>query len=165
MLRRLSLILAAVTALGAGPPPPDPSAVDACLNRVREVHGGNGPWAVVGYRMGERALAELKRPRQSFSLQVTHRGPAQVQYSCMADGLQAATGASPGKLNLKVEEAPRPDLRSTVLDRESGRLLTFTINPALARSISDLPLDRLDAEGRRVAALPDDELFTMTEKP
>ena len=62
-------------------PAPDAAAVAECLARVREVHGGGGPWAVVGYRMGQRALHDLDRPRHSFAVRVTHRCPAEVQYS------------------------------------------------------------------------------------
>ena len=136
-------------------------SVAACLARVKEVHGGAGPWAVAGYRIGERALKELGLPRQSHDLEVVHRCPAEVQYSCIADGVQAATGASPGKLNLRVEQAARADLRTVIRDKTSGRTLTFTLKPEFARSISDLPLDRLEAEGRRVAALPDDIIFEI----
>jgi formylmethanofuran dehydrogenase subunit E len=134
-------------------------AVAACLARVKEVHGATGPWAVAGYRIGERALKELGLPRQSHDLEVVHRCPAEVQYSCIADGVQAATGASPGKLNLRIEEARREDLRTVIRDKKSGRTLTFTLKPEFARSIADLPLDRLESEGRRVAALADDVLF------
>ena len=71
------------------------TAVEEQLSRVQEIHGGTGPWAVAGYRIGERALKELGLPRHSFRLLVVHRSPAEVQYSCVADGLQAATGRAP----------------------------------------------------------------------
>lgn len=138
-------------------------SVAACLARVKEVHGATGPWAVAGYRIGERALKELGLPRQSHDLEVVHRCPAEVQFSCVADGVQAATGASPGKLNLRVELASREDLRTVIRDKASGRSLTFTLRPEFARSIWDLPPDRLEAEGRRVAALPDDVVFQVVE--
>ena len=94
---------------------------------------------------------------------VVHRCPAQVQYSCMADGLQAATGASPGKLNLRVEVAKAEGLRSVVEDRKFGRRLTFTLRPVFVKSIRDLPPDRLEAEGEHVAALPDATIFLVEE--
>ncbi len=137
--------------------------VDATLAKVKAVHGGGGPWAVVGYRMGQRALKELGLPPQSFALLIVHKAPMQVQYTCMADGLQAATGASVGKLNLRLEEASRPALSTIITDRKTGRRLIFTIDPALAASITDLPFEKLEAEGRRVAALPDDKLFRVSE--
>ena len=138
-------------------------SVSACLARVKEVHGAADPWAVAGYRIGERALKDLNLPRQSFSLLVVHQCPAQVQYSCIADGLQAATGASPGKLNLRLEETPVEGLKTLVKDRKTGRCLAFTLKPEFARSISNLPHDRLEAEGRRVASLPDEGIFDVTE--
>ena len=138
-------------------------AVAACLARVKEVHGAAGPWAVAGYRIGERALKDLALRRQSHDLEVVHRCPAQVQYSCIADGVQAATGASAGKLNLRVVEASRADLCTVIRDKKSGRSLTFVLKPEFARAITDLPFDRLEAEGRRVASLPDDAIFSVRE--
>jgi formylmethanofuran dehydrogenase subunit E len=138
-------------------------SVAACLARVKEVHGAAGPWAVAGYRIGERALKELGLPRQSHALDVVHRCPAEVQFSCIADGVQAATGASPGKLNLRVEPVPREALQTVIRDKRSGRALTFTLEPEFARSILDLPMGRGIAEGRRVASLPDDVIFRVVE--
>jgi hypothetical protein len=146
------------------------AAVADCLERVAAVHGAAGPWAVVGYRIGERARKDLDLPRHSFDLFVVHRAPAEVQFSCVVDGLQASTGASLGKLNLKFEEQPRkaadvvPALSTVVEDRKSHRRLTFTLKPDLARSILDLPFGRLAAEGRRVAALPDDAIFEVRDE-
>ena len=138
-------------------------AVAACLARVKEAHGAAGPWAVAGYRIGERALKDLGLPRHSHDLEVVHHCPLQVQYSCMADGLSAATGASPGKLNLRIEEAAVDGLKTIVRDRERGRSLTFILKPEFVRSIADLPFDRLEAEGRRVASLADESIFYVSE--
>ena len=138
-------------------------SVAACLARVKEIHGEAGPWAVAGYRIGERALKDLGLARQSRDLEVIHYGPAEVQFSCIADGVQAATGASAGKLNLRMERASREDLRTLIRNKASGRGLTFTIKPDFARSISDLSPDRLEADGRRVATLPDEAIFQIVE--
>ncbi len=133
------------------------------LAKVKAIHGGAGPWAVVGYRIGTRALADLSLPRQSFALLVVHRSPAEVQYSCVADGLQAATGASAGKLNLKLEEVPAERLETIVEDRKSGRRLRFRIKPEFARSILDLPMNRGEVEAVRVLRTPDDAIFSVEE--
>jgi formylmethanofuran dehydrogenase subunit E len=85
-----------------------------------------------------------------------------VRFSCIADGLQAANGASPGKLNLRVEEVSEQRLGTIVEDRTTGRRLAFTLRPEFVRSIRDVPGERLEAEGRRVAGLADDEIFRMT---
>ena len=134
-----------------------------CVTRVKEIHGGGGPWAVAGYRMGERALSVLQLPRQSFDLLVVHRCPAEVQYSCVADGLQASTGASAGKLNLKLEETSADRLATVVENRKTGRKLLFTLRPEFIESIRDLPYEKLEEEGRKAAGLSDDAMFTVSE--
>jgi hypothetical protein len=156
---KATLTLDSAVDLGLGGPHPA-----EILARVKEIHGGAGPWAVAGYRMGERALKELGRPRHAHSLLVIHRGPAEVQYSCMADGLQAATGASAGKLNLKLEEAPAHELKTVIEDREACRRLTFVLRPEFVERIRDLPPGRFPNESRRVADLSDDKIFTVTEE-
>jgi formylmethanofuran dehydrogenase subunit E len=69
---------------------------DAELATVAAIHGGAGPWVVAGYRMGEYAMKQLGLDRYSFDLEVQHHTPHKVQYSCIADGAAAATGASLG---------------------------------------------------------------------
>ncbi len=167
MIRRWSLMLIVMASgsLSGTGRAGDDAAVAERMARVREIHGAAGPWAVAGYRMGERALKELGLPRHAFSLRVVHRCPAQVQYSCIADGLQAATGASPGKLNLRVEEATAEAMRTVIRDEKTGRELTFTpascgVRPVL---VVDLSPDRREAEGRRVAELPEDAIFRVSE--
>ena len=107
--------------------------------------------------------ALVARAPELHDIDVVHHCPLQVQFSCMADGLSAATGASPGKLNLRIEESSASGLKTSVKDRERGRTLIFTLKPEFVQSILDLPGDRLNAEGRRVAALPDEAIFHVTE--
>src|SRR5580704_15913505 len=95
------LALGGASACGSAPKP----TADDGLARVAAIHGAAGPWAVAGYRMGRYALGKLGLPAQSFDLEVVHHTPEKVQYSCIADGAAAATGASPGKLNLKIAPA------------------------------------------------------------
>lgn len=118
---------------------------------------------MVGDRIGERALRDLQLPRQSFALLVVHRSPAEVQYSCVADGLQAATGVSAGKLNLKLERVPAERWETVVEDRRSGRRLKFKVKRELAWSILDIPMDRLEAEGARVMRVDDESIFAVEE--
>lgn len=85
-LRSLTLLLLGLVsvALLVADIPPASAPQTECLARVKEVHGAAGPWAVAGYRIGAYSLKELGLPRHSFQLLVTHRAPAQVQYSCIA---------------------------------------------------------------------------------
>ena len=142
----------------AGPAAASPSGDDA-LARVTFIHGGAGPWAVAGYRMGEYALSKLGLPRQSFDLEVVHHSPQEVQFSCIADGAAAATGASAGKLNLRVVDATEADVATTYRNRSTGQAITLRPARSFAARFRDVPREQLAEAGRTVLALPDADVF------
>ncbi|MBM7117937.1 FmdE family protein [Archangium primigenium] len=154
-----SLLLGCATATPA-PAPAIPDASEAALARIRVVHGGAGPWVVAGYRMGASALRTLGVSAGSFDLEVAHHAPAQVQYTCIADGAAAATGASLGKLNLAlVEEAEASRVATTYRRRSTGASVTLRPTAAFVARYRDLPRERLAEAGREVLDLPDAEVF------
>ena len=142
-----------------GGPSPAASGDDDALARVTTIHGGAGPWVVAGYRMGEYALARLGLQRQSFDLEVVHRTPQEVQFSCIADGAAAATGASAGKLNLRLVDATEADVATTYRRKSTGQAVTLRPSRAFTARFRDVPRDQLAAAGRIVLALPDAEVF------
>ena len=144
----------------AGSPMPPAAEADE-LSAVRTIHGGAGPWVVAGYRMGEYALHELGLPRGSFDVDVVHYSPAEVQYSCIADGAAAATGASLGKLNLNRVDAPGPETRTVYTSRKTGKSITLRVTPSFAQRFRDVPRPELTARGQEVLQLRDDEVFEV----
>ncbi len=138
--------------------------IDAALAKVARIHGDAGPWAVAGYRMGEYALRRLALPPQSFDLEVVHRAPRTVQYSCIADGAAAATGASIGKLNLVLIEAPLPDLQTTYRRKSNGLAISLKPSRSFVAKFSNLPRDEIRQAGRTVMTLPDDQVFEELSK-
>lgn len=179
----LLTVLASILPLGCeSAPPPRPSAapvhamhdmhgahaadgpaseIDARLAEVARIHGGAGPWAVAGYRMGAYALTTLGLPRGSFDLEVVHYTPHEVQYACIADGASAATGASVGKLNLSLKDAAAPDTRTTYRRKTGGRSLTLRITAGFAKRFLEVPRERLGDAGREAMQLPDAEVFEV----
>jgi formylmethanofuran dehydrogenase subunit E len=126
---------------------------------VARVHGAAGPWAVAGYRMGKFALGKLGLPAQSFDLEVEHHTPRKVQFSCIADGAAAATGASVGKLNLKLVDADDDGVLTTYKRVSTGAAITLRPSAAFRARFKDVPRDGLLAAGRVVIGLPDAEVF------
>jgi formylmethanofuran dehydrogenase subunit E len=140
-----------------------PKSGDEQLREVERIHGGAGPWAVAGYRMGAYALAKLGVEHGSFDLEILHESPRQVQFSCIADGAAAATGASLGKLNLALAEADEAHLLTTYRRKSTGASLSLRPSPAFTKRFRDVPREELRAAGRIVIALPDAEVFEVVE--
>ena len=139
---------------------------EAAIARVTAVHGGAGPFVLAGYRMGERALTELSLARGSFDVDVEHTSPPEVQYSCIADGVAASTGASVGRLNLRRVDATDGATQTQVRDRRSGRAVVLRLTEAFLARFRDVPMPTLGAAGRAVLGLRDDEIFeVMTDRP
>ena len=142
------------------------SALDADAERLQPVvavHGGAGPWVVAGYRMGLHALARLGLERGSFAIEVTHLSPREVQYSCIADGAAAATGASLGKLNLSLTEAPADEMRTLYRNRKTGQSLALRTSSGFRERFAGVPRGALAAAGREVLHLRDEDIFEAVE--
>ena len=156
---RTAMAFALLAGCASAAPARSPS--EEALARVTAIHGGTGPFAVAGYRMGERALTELSLQRGSFDVEVEHTSPAQVQYSCIADGVAASTGASVGRLNLRRVDAPDGTTHTQVRDRRSGRSVVLRLTDAFVARFRDVPMPGLGAAGRAVLGLRDDEIFEV----
>ncbi len=143
----------------AGGPGATVTADEAALEAVRRAHGGAGPWAVAGYRMGRHALTRLGLQPGSFDLDVRHESPAEVQYSCVADGASAATGASLGKLNLSLAPATRAEVKTVYRKKSTGERLTLRPSAAFVARYSEVPRARLAEAGREVLSLPEADVF------
>jgi formylmethanofuran dehydrogenase subunit E len=144
-----------------GHPRPATSGVDAQLAEVAAIHGEAGPWAVAGYRMGRFALQTLGLPPQSHELRVVHRSPKTPQFACVADGAQAATGASVGKLNLALEEAPLDQLTTTFTNAKTGASVTLKPAKAFVSRFLNAPREMALENARAVLALKDAEVFEV----
>lgn len=137
------------------------SQIDAMLEDVRAIHGMPGPWAVAGYRMGQRALRELGLPRGSFDLDVIHESPQKVQYTCIADGVQAATGASAGKLNLHLRDAKAENMRTAFVRKSTGKRVVIELSDAAKEQMMDVPYEQLETQGRVIAGMPEGDLLIV----
>jgi formylmethanofuran dehydrogenase subunit E len=138
---------------------------DKALDEVANIHGAPGPWAVAGYRMGEHALAKLGLSRGSFDLEVTHHTPRAVKFSCIADGAQASTGASAGKLNLALVDADEAHLATTYRRKSTGQSITLRPTASFAERFRDFPRDQARVMGKQVMGLLAAEVFEEIPTP
>lgn len=157
------LVAALVLVLSQHAPPPSPKAptADAALAAVASIHGEAGPWAVAGYRMGSFALTKLGLPAQSHDLRVVHRSPKTPQFACVADGAQAATGASVGKLNLSFEEAGFEQLQTTFTNAKTGASIVLKPSKAFVTRFTNTAREKALENGKLVLSLKDAEVFEV----
>jgi formylmethanofuran dehydrogenase subunit E len=132
---------------------------DPSLSITAMIHGGSGPFAVAGYRIGQAGLRALKLPRLSFDLEVIHHCPREVQWTCIIDGLQAATGASLGKLNLSLVPSTKANMMSVLRNRKTKQEVRYTLTPEFIAKYLDTPMTKLASAGAEVATLPEKSIL------
>lgn len=135
----------------------------AILRRVAAIHGAPGPFAVAGYLMGVYAQRHWKEKYGGWRLLVRHFTPAKVQWSCIADGIQAATGVSAGKLNLQMRFVVRRQMRTIFIHKPTQKKLTFRLKPSFIRRYLNTPRRQLRRAGAEILALPFEAIFTVTK--
>ena len=69
------------------------------LERLKLFHGHLGPWAVVGYRMGQ-----IARKAFPYKLWVVVHTGSKPPMSCLIDGVQFTSCCTMGKGNIKVAD-------------------------------------------------------------
>lgn len=131
--------------------------------RLDVVHGGPGPFAMAGYRIGTDAMRRLGEVRGSTRLRVRHASPDSVQWSCVADGVQAATGASPGKLNLE-RVSTKKGTFTEITVREHGRVLRYELAPSFVKRYLNQPRKDAPKNAAEIAGLPNDRIFILREQ-
>lgn len=156
MRMNASLVLVGLAAAPAGA-----DETDARLDAVAQIHGDAGAWAVAGYRMGEHALKTLGLKRGTFGLTVEHQSPKEVRYSCIADGVQAATGASLGRLQLSWKEAKAAALVTVFTDKASGKSVKLKPTAAFMKKYMEVPREKAREAGREAMVAKDADVFEV----
>jgi len=135
-------------------------------------HRHLGPWVTVGGMIGQDAVRRLGAP-SPFELEVICWLPPDRQrppYTCILDGLQATTGATLGKQNIRLAwsramaKEPRWPIVYVIRRGAEGRPksgLAYRIGDRLAELLSRLSPDRLEELSRQIAEHHPLELFEI----
>ena len=130
---------------------------DQLLDRLRAFHGHLGPFAMLGYRAGKLALAELNADSH-FGLRAHVLCPPRTPPSCFADGVQYGTGCTMGKGNITME--PSDDIELTVTVNDDGRSITIRPRPEVCGSFGEWMQEGSDETAAlRVLEMSDADLF------
>lgn len=131
--------------------------LDALVARAVEFHGHRGPYLVCGLRMGLLAL-RLLGSRGYMGLTVTAETGVTPPVSCLADGLQIATGCTLGKGNIALLGGGRP----RALFCQEQQSVEIELRSEWAEKFA-----KMDGEAavQRVLGALEEELFTWRLRP
>jgi formylmethanofuran dehydrogenase subunit E len=132
------------------------------LGRAVDFHGHLGPFLILGIRMGVMARSMLKA--QSYNdltaVVFVNRNPPT---SCIADGVQIASGCTLGKGTIRVSESTHHVAGEF---HARNRICTITVKPKLLNGLLDGLKKATDNGVLEIAesmlARPDEELFQIT---
>jgi formylmethanofuran dehydrogenase subunit E len=141
---------------------------DAALRAVRFVHGAPphgtpSPWALLGYRVGRRAL-ELAGARREdgWQLVVTVRSPGGPSLALL-DGLIAATGSTPGHGTLTHTVVADGPIVISVRHRPTDTVFSFQLTGSIVDRFQQVAVADFPAAREALDRLPDADVFTMTQ--
>ena len=104
--------------------------------RAIEFHGHDGPYMVIGLRMGLTAL-EMLDCKGWFDLECEVRLHWNPPDSCVIDGIQSSTGCTMGKKNISVVEQPGV----MAWFRSGEKVLTLVLRHEVISKIKDNMVD------------------------
>ena len=130
---------------------------------IQRYHGHVGPWNVLGWRIGQAALRELKSEWGKHELEVICYVPPQTPFTCLVDGLSVGTGNSQGRLDLRMAEVLTWEESFVAVRRKDGKGGVLELRPheLYLASIMSQPVERLEALCQECAKMPEDKLFTV----
>ena len=125
---------------------------------IERYHGHVGPWNVLGWRIGQAALREMKSEWGKHELEMVCYVPPQTPFTCLVDGLSVGTGNSQGRLDLRMAEVltweesfvavRRKDGKGGVLEFRRSELLGVDHESAGGEAGGVVPGMREDAGGQ-----------------
>ena len=107
------------------------------LNDVAKVHGHKGPFLIIGYRAGVKALKFLK-PADEHDLTAVLYIPRRIPYTCIADGVQFSTGCTYGKGNIAIVNSN--DFKILFEKHSTKERLILAINKNFLSNVENMKL-------------------------
>jgi len=130
---------------------------------IQRYHGHVGPWNVLGWRIGQAALRELKSEWGKHELEIVCYVPPQTPFTCLVDGLSVGTGNSQGRLDLRLAEVLTWEESFVAARRKNGqgRVVEFRPNQDYLKAILAQPVEKLEALSQECSRMPEARLFTV----
>ena len=100
------------------------------LRQIERFHGHLGPYAIIGYKMGE--IANKKLGSDPFSKKAVVWTGTTPPLSCIIDGLQMSSGCTLGKGNILVHQDDSPKVQFT---NKNGKKIEIILKSSIKQEI------------------------------
>jgi formylmethanofuran dehydrogenase subunit E len=129
------------------------------LRQIERFHGHIGPYAIVGYKMGE--IANKMLGSDPFSKKAVAWTGTTPPLSCIIDGLQISSGCTMGKGNILVHQESSPKVQFTNND---GKKIKITLKPAIKQEIdTTVTEENIVSFSEKFYQRTDQELFDISQ--
>jgi len=128
------------------------------LKQIERFHGHLGPYAIIGYKMGE--IANKTLGSDPFSKKAVVWTGTTPPLSCIIDGLQMSSGCTLGKGNILVHQEGSPKVQLTNND---GKQIEITLKPSIKQEIdTTVTEENIVSFSEKFYRRTDQELFDIS---
>ena len=128
------------------------------LKQIERFHGHLGPYAIIGYKMGE--IANKTLGSDPFSKKAVVWTGTTPPLSCIIAGLQMSSGCTLGKGNILVHQEGFPKVQFTNND---GKKIEITLKPAIKQEIdTTVTEENIVSFSEKFYQRADQELFDIS---
>jgi len=129
------------------------------LKQIERFHGHLGPYAIIGYKMGE--IANKTLGSDPFSKKAVVWTGTTPPLSCIIDGLQMSSGCTLGKGNILVHQEGSPKVQFTNND---GKQIEVTLKPSIKQEIdTTVTEENIVSFSEKFYQRTDQELFDISQ--
>ena len=128
------------------------------LEKIEQFHGHIGPYAVIGYRMGE--IANKMLGADPFCKKAVVWTGTNPPLSCIVDGIQISSGCTFGKGNITVKHE---NLAKAEFSNNDGKHIKITLKPSIQEEIDTKVTDKnIVLYSEKFCNLSDEKLFKIS---
>jgi formylmethanofuran dehydrogenase subunit E len=128
------------------------------LRQIERFHGHLGPYAIIGYKMGE--IANKKLGSDPFSKKAVVWTGTAPPLSCIIDGLQMSSGCTLGKGNILVHQDDSPKVQFT---NKNGKKIEITLKSSIKQEIdTTVTEENIVSFSEKFYRRTDQELFDIS---
>ena len=137
------------------------TSMENVLKELDKFHGHIGPYAAIGYRMGQLAVKVLGEDRTGKRNRAVAYCGAKPPVSCLIDGIQLSSCCTLGKGNISIEDKGEV---GALFSNSEGKSIELSLRPEVHEKLKrEMTRDTCLTLSKYVLELSDQELFIIVQ--